>query len=339
MNHIIRSSRCTYEDLCNFLIKNFEFKDCCLSEKTKSLPSKVDILVYQIKAFLLLLYNRKRFHSSNVIISIGYFTLSLMLFTRLHLLKFRRIYWVGFFLHNPRYLVIFKLLLKVLSNDKLHFIVFSKHEKGLYSRSLGIRSSNLHYFPYGDFRKVSESNSPNGDTSNTNPFKNHYYFSGGYSNRDYKSLIKVFSEINKNLVIVCSKNNKDVFNNKVPDNIKIYKDLSSVHFDYYLNNSLAVVLPFKHNCGASGQSVMLRCMRNKKAVIATKTETIKEYIEDGISGLIINDLITELPDKIQYLEDNKNIRDVLGKNLFIKYTNEFSYEAITPYLEKIVTES
>lgn len=339
MNHIIRISKKTYSDFCTYLIENFQFKDFCLSGKTVLLPSKIKILTSLFRTFFILLSKRKRFNRSKRIVCFGYSSLTLILFNKLHLLRFQRIYWVGFFFHNPRYLIILRWLLKAFSNDKLHFIVFSKYERELYSHSLGIRNSNLHYFPYGDFTKVSESVLPSSNQSKNEDLSNQYFFSGGYSNRDYRGLIDVFRKINRNLVIVCSKNNKDILNIEIPENITIHTDLPSEQFDKYLRDSMAVILPFKYNSGASGQSVMLRCMRNRKAVIVTETEIIKEYVEDGVSGLIIKDLNTQLADKIQYLEENKKTRDDLGINLYLKYAKEFSYEAITPFLRDIINET
>ncbi|MBN2215468.1 MAG: glycosyltransferase [Bacteroidales bacterium] len=311
-------------------MQTHNFNDFCLIKKSNtSFASKKKIVFNLFIVFFKLLFNRKKLHKSNIIFSIGYATLIIAFFNKIHFIQCNRIYWWGFFPHNKKYLPVFRILIKFLTTDRLHLIVFSKFEKKQYPELIGIKNDNIHYIPYGEFNHSPES------VIVPSRIKD-YYFSGGYSNRDYVKLIDVFRRINKKLIIICSKNNKEILSIDTPANIEIFQDLSSGLFEKYLRESKVVIIPFKYNSGASGQSVMLRCMRNKKTVIVTRTDVIKDYVDDGISGIIIDDLQEELQSKIDYLEKDESARSELGENLYKKYVEEFSYEAIIPYLSKII---
>lgn len=331
MNQIIRGSKDSYPWTCDFLTRNYNFRDFYYSETSKPITSKINLLYEQIKSFFLLLFNIKIFRKSNIILSIGYTTLTLIFLYKLRLIRFNRIYWWGFFIHDTRYFSFFRILLRLLSTKKLYFIVFSEYEKKKYSEIMGIKDTNLRYVPYGDWNSAITFENAPGKTLD-------YYFSGGYSNRDYKKLIEAFRAIDKQLIIVCSKNNRDILEMDIPGNIKIFTDLASDEFDKYLRESKAVIIPFKYNSGASGQSVMLRCMRNRKPVIVTRTDSIEEYVDNGISGFVIDNLQDELAPMIERLENDQRLCSELGMNLYKKYTEKFSYKAIRPYLLKIISE-
>ncbi len=331
MNQIIRGSKDSYPWTCDFLTRNYDFRDFYDSETSNPITSKKNLLYEQVKSFFSLLYNIRKYRRSNIILSIGYSTLTLVFLYKLRLIRFNRIYWWGFFIHDTKYFFFFKILLRLFSTKKLYFIVFSEYEKKKYSEAMGIKDAKLLYVPYGDWN-------PAITIKNTPVKTRDYYFSGGYSNRDYKKLVEAFRTIDKQLIIICSKNNRDILEMDTPGNIKVFTDLSSDEFDEYLRESKAVILPFKHNSGASGMSVMLRCMRNKKVVIVTGTDAIQEYVDDGISGFVLDNLQNELAPIIDRLENDQKLCSELSQNLYKKYTEKYSYKAIRPYLVKIINE-
>src|SRR5262249_43209485 len=78
-----------------------------------------------------------------------------------------------------------------------------------------------------------------------------YYFAGGYSNRDYATLISTFSGLRESLVIICSKLNKDVNEESLPKNVTVLRDVPGEKFDAYVRQAKACILPLKHDTGAS----------------------------------------------------------------------------------------
>lgn len=335
MNVIVRESLKSYPGTCEYLKQTHGFKDFPMKEqkKTKGLLSKKQIVLNQIKSLFFYIANRKHVNGANQIFSTGFHTLTLILLKKIGIIKYQKIYWWGFFIHEPKYLKIIKKMMKFLQEKKLILIVFSEYEKKFYSDFFGDSVSEISYVPYGDW----EPN--NGDDQQKKQVKTEdYFFSGGYSNRDYESLIESFRHIDEKLIIVCSCNNKDIVNNnnKIPENVKILSDIPCEQFESFLRKAKAVILPFKYDSGASGQSVMLRCMRNKVPVIVTSTEVIKEYVEDNYSGFVLKDLGKELKSKVEIYSKNEAIRLEHAKNLNHTYHRKFSYEAVTPYLSKVV---
>jgi glycosyltransferase involved in cell wall biosynthesis len=201
-----------------------------------------------------------------------------------------------------------------------HYIVFSEFEIGLYQARLGIARERMHFLPYGDWSAERCEAAPETAAGD-------YYFAGGYSNRDYPALIAAFRPIPARLVIVCSALNKEIVDADLPANVTVLRDLPSPAFDAYVRNAKACIIPLKHDTGASGQSVMLRLMRNRKAVIATDFGSVRGYVIDGESGLLVTDLERDLPAIIARIERDPSIAPTLGAAAYQRYRRYFSFEA------------
>jgi glycosyltransferase involved in cell wall biosynthesis len=219
--------------------------------------------------------------------------------------------------------------MRFFNSSKVNIIVFSLYEKHFYSEKLNIPVERLKYIPYGDWNNRPEENHVESEIGN-------YYFSGGYSNRDYLSLIEVFNKSDKELVIVASKLNVELKNITVNSNIKVLTDIDSVQFDSLVKSAKACIFPFKHDSGASGQSVTLRCMRNKKLIISTDTQVIREYVEDKHTGIILKKIDVSLIPILDDIENNFSKYREISENSFLFYKDNFSYEVITNRLYDVL---
>ncbi len=171
---------------------------------------------------------------------------------------------------------VFRLLSRI-DNSKDRYIIFSQSEIDLYAEHLGIDRSKMHYLPCGDWGHDPEPSDIH-IPANTKP--GDYYFSGGYSNRDYLSLIEAFRKIPARLMIICSSLNKELDCVPVPPNVEVLRDVPSSAFEAYLRNSKAGIISLKHDTGASRQSVMLRLMCNARATIASDVGAVRESITE-----------------------------------------------------------
>jgi len=140
-----------------------------------------------------------------------------------------------------------------------------------------------------------------------------YYFAGGYSNRDYATLISTFSGLRESLVIICSKLNKDVDEESLPKNVTVLRDVPGEKFDAYVRQAKACILPLKHDTGASGISTLLRYKRNGKLCIVTNRSCAPDYVEDRVSGYVVRDMSRELPEVIAQIEANPELAVALGE--------------------------
>src|SRR5262249_41631024 len=149
---------------------------------------------------LSLLRNSKSINASDDLFVFSHFSAIVKLLSRFGLINYSRLYCYGFFVHSPKWFFLFRLLGK-LDTDNDHYIVFSREEISLYSKNLGLNRKNIHYLPCSDWESNEE---PARLEAIPSIPKRDYYFAGGYSNRDYASLISVFRQLSEILVIVCS---------------------------------------------------------------------------------------------------------------------------------------
>ena len=98
----------------------------------------------------------------------------------------------------------------------------------------------------------------------------------------------------------------------------------------------ACIIPLKHDSGASGQSVMLRLMRNRKAIIANDFGSVRGYIADGESGRLIDDLALDLPEIVDMIERDPKIAAAWGAAAYDRYCRCFSREAGGKALGRII---
>lgn len=215
-------------------------------------------------------------------------------------------------------------------------IVFSKEEQRLYAKAWDMPINSFVYVPYGEWNDDIKVKTISEDKG--------YYFSGGYSNRDYVSLIQVFQGRKDHLIIAASKQNIELVDylnrNVISDNITIKFDISQVDFDELLCNSHGVIFVMKHNTGASGQMVLLNAMKNRKIIFATYTDCINEYVQDAISA-VVADKSKLYESLVEFLETRDSKEDFYKKYVDAaheKYLNAFSYEAISNSLVNQITK-
>lgn len=295
-------------------------------------PTKFLLLKKELHNAGNLLKNFRSYNHANMIICSNYAALILLLLRKLHILKCNKILWFGVYIHRPKMLKIVRKCLKLLMPDKFPFkiVVFSKPEIELYEKEFGLAAEHFVYVPYGEWNK---------DKKFLSTCDEGYFFSGGYANRDFVTLAKLFQDKPWKLVIAASRQNTDfvryVNETAVSDNIKIYWDIPAEQFNEFLRKAHAVIMIMKYNTGASGQIVILTALEYRKLVIASYTDVIDEYIRDGETGIILKDKsIDSLTEIMEALSDPQ--REAFYKDLAEKghlhYQNTFSYQAISSYL-------
>lgn len=301
-------------------------------------PTKFLLLKKELHNIKNLLRNFKNYNHSDMIICSNYATLILLLLRKMHILKCNKILWFGVYIHREKMLKLIRVILKLImpAGFPLRIVVFSKPEIALYSEAFRLSADHFIYVPYGEWNKNKQF-LETGDEG--------YLFSGGYANRDFVTLAKLFQDKPWKLVIAASRENTDfvkyVEETKVSDNIRIYWDIPADRFNEFLRKAHAVIMIMKHNTGASGQIVVLTALEYKKLVIASYTDVIDEYIKDEETGIILRDKstdsLTAVMEKI-FDPENAEIYAKMAENGFTHYQKNYSYEAIAAYLVNAVSK-
>ena len=331
-NVVLRGKRNSFREETELLVKKYGFIDVNNGEQSKGLKSPKEMALMFMENCWFVFKNRNRLNHSNTIVSVGFTALPVKLLIKLGLVKCQQLLWFGFFIHSDKAFRIFRVLLKFLSVENEKLVLNSAYEIPMYVQKLGLGKHKLTYIPLGDWKKVDlydEKYEPGVDEP--------YYFAGGYTNRDYLNLIDAFRQVPNKLVIVCSYLNKELNNiDQLPSNIIIKKDIPKEEFESLLAKSKACILPLKNDTGASGHMVLLGYMRNKKAIIASDMEAMREYVTHEESALLFKDAREELPQIIQAIEEKRYDLKQLGESAYQQYQENFTYPALSARLIAIL---
>jgi glycosyltransferase involved in cell wall biosynthesis len=219
----------------------------------------------------------------------------------------------------------------------LHYVLFSQFEKTLYAKAFSFDENRMVYLPYGDLSDL-ETQADAEVQLVKEPDDSRCFFSGGYSNRDYLSLIETFRSLPFKLIIVCSALNTEIREAIIPPNVKVLREVSSRLFDAYVKSAKACIIPIAHNTGAAGQSCLLRYMKNRKIIIATDTDVIREYITDGVSGILVNDNHESMASAIRAVNANTEGYRCYAEAAYESYARHFSGEALARQLDQMLDQ-
>ncbi|NET58562.1 MAG: glycosyltransferase family 4 protein [Symploca sp. SIO2E6] len=112
-----------------------------------------------------------------------------------------------------------------------------------------------------------------------------YILAAGFSNRDYPTFLSAVSSIDMPVVIIAKKYNLDGC--KITAHVQVFYDIYRQEYYTKLQNAAFVVVPIDDPTVSAGQLVALEAMYFGKPVIATKTQGLIDYIEDGCSGVLV----------------------------------------------------
>lgn len=330
----MQPGRTAFPDMAAFISEKFGFDLLQLRDfEIHRAQSKWTHLRGLIRQSFELLGSLGRLRRCRVVIAIGPISYLIKLLRRVGLIRYETSICLGWHIRSPRWFPVFRALSR-LDTRADHYIVFSEWEIGLYQARLGIARDRMHFLPYGDWSAEEEPAVTPAAAPET--AAEPYYFAGGYSNRDYPSLIEAFRTIPARLVIICSALNKELDALDIPPNVTLLRDRPSDEFDAYVKNARACIIPLKHDTGASGQSVMLRLMRYRKAIIATDFGSVRGYVVDGESGLLVKDIARDLPAVVDRIERDPAAAEALGAAAYERYCRYFSLSAGTEALGRIL---
>jgi glycosyltransferase involved in cell wall biosynthesis len=321
-----------YEDVAEYLVNDLGASKIQLPGPKFSIAPKISLILSSASDGLALLRNSSKINLGDDIVVFSHFSTFVKILARLKLINYRKLYCYGFFIHSPKWFPLFRLL-RCIDTERDHYIVFTRKEVSLYAGKLRMDATRIHYLPHGNWR----SNPPQVDLETAAKLRDaDYYFAGGYSNRDYGTLISTFSHLPQSLVIICSERNKDVSEGSLPKNITVLRDVPGEKFDAYVRQAKACIVPLKHDSGASGISTLLRYMRNGKLCIVTNRSGARDYVEDRVSGYLVHDMSRELPELIAQIEADPQLAVALGKAGRERYFARHTRAALSLSLKQVL---
>jgi glycosyltransferase involved in cell wall biosynthesis len=181
---------------------------------------------------------------------------------------------MGAFVHDRRLRNAVNFVLRALGHDNLEFIAFSDAERKNLNLLVGIPLERIHRIVYrGSLSEPLVA-------SNT---KREYVFTGGYSNRDYETFFAAAGRLDCEVVAVASKLNNL---RGTPPNVELRLDTSWEEFEDLIGGCALLVLPLQEGGEACGQNVLFRGIRHRRPVVATRHDSLVDYLGDGYPGFV-----------------------------------------------------
>jgi glycosyltransferase involved in cell wall biosynthesis len=335
---IVRHCGNAHPHICDYFVREHGFSDLCRLPYDSGSKSKAAHFKDLVVDLIYALRNLKRIRAARETIAFGAMAFNIALLLKLGLLPAcQRVYWFGLFIHSPRWIRRLRGAFRILDSARIQYVLFSNFEKALYAKSLSLNENRMFHVPYGD---LSEEKIPvdAGVSIVKELGEDEFFFSGGYSNRDYPSLIQTFQNLPYKLVIICASLNTEVEESLVPPHMQVLRDVPSESFDAYVKASKACIIPIANDTGAAGQSCLLRYMKNRKIIIATDTGIIREYITDGVSGILVKNNHEAMAMAVREVEANVGNYRRYADAAYELYVQYFSGDAIKRRLDQMINQ-
>lgn len=302
---VISADSQSYASLWRNLADRLDVTNVCLSEP----PDGNGLPVFGRKRTQLRLLGhfvhprklRSALAPGRTVVITGHIVLPFLLYNMLRLRNHipAQIYVFALFFHSRKLMRLYGFLLRPLLHDEVRFIVFSKADIAMYEQCFRLSSAQLVYVPYGK-----------GPVQGVTASSGSYCFAGGYSNRDYDTLIAAFRQLDCDLVICCSHSNR--LPNVLPPNIVVYRERPRHEFAELVAGARLCILPLYDGTGASGQSVTLQYMQFGKAIVATRVTATEDYLDETNAVFVPPADVDALADAVRTLWTNPELGQQLG---------------------------
>jgi hypothetical protein len=214
-----------------------------------------------------------------------------------------------------------------------HITVPTTSEIEYYNKLLGCPLDKITFSPLGWYDMVSMLDISGEETGD-------YIFAGGRSGRDYGTLFEAMSGLDSQLVVNARKFNVQGLG--CPPNVTI-NDFMPVR-EYYalMARSQFVVLPLQDTPYAVGLGHIVQAMSAGKALVATRTASAIDYIEDGQTGILVAPHDThDMRSAIAYLLAHPEKAKAMGQKARRRYEEKYTFtvfaERTYNVLQKVAT--
>jgi len=273
MIHILLSQAGGYRDIIGYLAERGARVTVVGPEPKSGIRGKKDIVLSMLSPRVL--RARGLWTRQDRVLIVGWQALPVLALIRLGILpRPAKLLVMGCFIHGDRARRIVNGAWKLLRFPGLGFITFSPGETRNLIDEVGMPADSVHFHLWRQEL----------DGQAHTQVENGSIFAGGFSNRDYDLLLQAAEPLPAPLVIVASARNAIAPPNS--PHTTIHRDLPEAEFEELLARSSVVAMPLRSQGEACGQSVLLRVLRNGKPLVATRHESIEEYLGADYPGFV-----------------------------------------------------
>ena len=201
-------------------------------------------------------------------------------------------------------------------------ICFSKKECEDYAKLFDVPKEKFQFCTLGiDKINIEEKQLPNEKT----------IISCGRSNRDYDFLYQALKETDYKVHILSDECKLESYKN-----IEVHNNIMGQEFLEMLDKSYIMVIPLKDKNISSGQLVILQSMQLGKPVICIGSNTMTDYIQNGINGFIIQKDRKMLLETIEKLYEDEELYNKVSKKEKEIFEEKFSIKVLGTQIADIV---
>lgn len=205
--------------------------------------------------------------------------------------------------------------------------VSARSEIMTYSNRLGISEDRIKFLPF-------HTNIVNPEIVNGN---RSYILSAGKTGRDYATLARAVEGLKVKVVVVSNRNL--VHGIDFPPNVEVHIDIPYEKYLYYLYNCSLVVVPLRKHLKSTGQVVFLEAMALGKPIIATSTTGTEDYIENGVTGILVSPGDSEgLRRAISEYIQNPSLYSAIALNAFEQVKDRHTFNAYTSIILNVAKD-
>jgi len=213
-----------------------------------------------------------------------------------------------------------------------HITVPTISEMEYYNKLLGFPLDKITFSPLGWYDMVSTLDTSERETGN-------YVFAGGRSGRDYRTLFEAMSGLDGQLIVNARSFNMQGLS--CPPNVKIHDFMPLREYYTLMARAKFVVLPLQDTPYAVGLGHIVQAMSAGKALVATRTASTVDYIENGQTGILVAPYDAhDMRSAITYLLAHPEEAERMGRNARRRYEERYTFPAfaqrVHDVLDKVV---
>ena len=168
--------------------------------------------------------------------------------------------------------------IRLLDGDHVHYCVHSAQQKERFPELWGVAADRVHVAPYYYTLSEEELAEPVDRSGGV--------FAGGDSHRDYGPLIEAAREIDSDFTLATGRLSADQLA-ALPPNVRAGRVPHDEFMRRFRSAAVVVVALQGRSDRSAGEQTYLNAMVLGKPVIVVDTMGVREYVEDGKTGLIV----------------------------------------------------
>ena len=145
---------------------------------------------------------------------------------------------------------------------------------------------------------------------------NEYFFSGGGSNRDYKTLVEAYNNLEEGVLPLVIATQPWRLNEYDTSNINVLSDVTVETFGDVMEKSVLLILSLRDGEISAGHMVMFQAMSQGTPILVNDIPAIRDYVDDTMVTFYKSGDIEDLAVKIRNFKQNR--KTYMEKSLIAK---------------------